>query len=225
MPVLHVTDNGVSRPLDMAALRGVVQAACENLGKEVDAEPILTETIKNLYDGVPLSQVYDSAILASRTLIEKEPAYSQVTARILMHTIRREILGEEVLQGDMAARYIDYFPRFIKQGVEAELLDEQLLSYDLAKLAAALDAPVRSTQDLAEALDRNAHVWVSFKSLLSLDGCSLTGEVRDNVVRLADFVLGNTAKGAENLSDETIRTFINVNLQISEGLLEGDKAG
>ncbi|AHB04327.1 ribonucleotide-diphosphate reductase subunit alpha [Pandoraea pnomenusa] len=140
MPVLHVTDNGVSRPLDMAALRGVVQAACENLGNEVDAEPILTETIKNLYDGVPLSQVYDSAILASRTLIEKEPAYSQVTARILMHTIRREILGEEVLQGDMAARYIDYFPRFIKQGVEAELLDEQLLSYDLAKLAAALDA-------------------------------------------------------------------------------------
>ena len=78
---------------------------------------------------------------------------------------------------------------------------------------------------LAEALDRNAHVWVSFKSLLSLEGCSLTGEVRDNVVTLADFVLGNTAKGAENLSDETIRTFINVNLQISEGLLEGDKAG
>ncbi|VVE89721.1 ribonucleoside-diphosphate reductase subunit alpha [Pandoraea bronchicola] len=139
-PVLRVTDNGVTRPLDMAVLRGVVQAACENLGSEVNAEPILTETIKNLYDGVPLSQVYDSAILASRTLIEKEPAYSQVTARILMHTIRREILGEEVPQGEMAARYIEYFPRFIKQGVEAELLDEQLLSFDLAKLGAALDA-------------------------------------------------------------------------------------
>ncbi|VVD71948.1 ribonucleotide-diphosphate reductase subunit alpha [Pandoraea capi] len=139
-PVLHVTDNGVTRPIDMAALRGVVNAACENLGSEVSAEPILAETIKNLYDGVPLSQVYDSAILASRTLIEKEPAYSQVTARILMHTIRREILGEEVPQGEMAARYIEYFPRFIKQGVDAELLDEQLLSYDLGKLAAALDA-------------------------------------------------------------------------------------
>ncbi|MBN4664107.1 ribonucleoside-diphosphate reductase subunit alpha [Pandoraea nosoerga] len=139
-PVLHVTDNGVSRPLDMAALRAVVQAACENLGSEVDAEPILAETIKNLYDGVPLSQVYDSAILASRTLIEKEPAYSQVTARILMHTIRREILGEEVPQAEMPARYVEYFPRFIKQGVEAELLDEQLLSFDLAKLGAALDA-------------------------------------------------------------------------------------
>ena len=139
-PVLNVTDNGVVRALDMSVLRGVVQAACENLGDEVVAEPIVTETLKNLYDGVPLSQVYDSAILASRTLIEKEPAYSQVTARILMHTIRREILGEEVLQGEMAARYIEYFPRFIKQGVDAELLDEQLLSFDLAKLSAALDA-------------------------------------------------------------------------------------
>lgn len=100
-----------------------------------------------------------------------------------------------------------------------------LLSQAAIALANAIDAPVRSAQALAEALDRNAHVWVSFKSLLSLDGCSLTGEVRDNVVNLADFVLGNTAKGLENLSDETIRTFINVNLQISEGLLEGDKAG
>ncbi|GAB3627221.1 ribonucleotide-diphosphate reductase subunit alpha [Pandoraea terrae] len=139
-PGLHVTDAGVTRPLDMQALRNVIQSACDGLGAGVDAEPILTETVKNLYDGVPLSQVYDSAILASRTLIEKDPDYSLVTARILMHTIRREILGEEVPQGEMAERYVEYFPRFIKRGIEAELLDEKLMQFDLVKLGAALDA-------------------------------------------------------------------------------------
>jgi ribonucleoside-diphosphate reductase alpha chain len=84
--------------------------------------------------------VYDSAILASRTWIENDPAYSQVTARILMHTIRKEILGREVPQGAMAAEYINYFPQFIKQGVDAELLDKRLLTYDLVKLGAALNA-------------------------------------------------------------------------------------
>ena len=64
----------------------------------MNADPIVAETVKNLYDGVPMSQVYDSAILAARTMIEKDPAYSQVTARILLHTIRREILEEEVTQ-------------------------------------------------------------------------------------------------------------------------------
>lgn len=124
----------------MAALRGIIESACANLGDAVSAEPIVAETVKNLYDGVPMSQVYDSAILAARTMIEKDPAYSQVTARILLHTIRREILEDEVTQAEMGERYAEYFPQFIKRGVQAELLDDKLLQFDLKRLGAALDA-------------------------------------------------------------------------------------
>ena len=137
---IKVTDNGVEKWLDMAALRTVIEAACEGLGTHIDATPIVTETIKNLYDGVPMAQVYDSAILASRTLIEKDPAYSQVTARILMHVIRKEILGKEVLQGDMQAEYSTYFAKYINEGISAELLDPRMREFDLPRLAAALNA-------------------------------------------------------------------------------------
>lgn len=140
LPSVQVNDNGVTKPLNVAALRSVIEAACEGLGNHIDASPIMTETIKNLYDGVPMAQVYDSAILASRTLIEKDPAYSQVTARILMHVIRKEILGREVLQGDMQSEYPNYFPQFICKGIEAELLDPRLLEFDLSKISAALNA-------------------------------------------------------------------------------------
>lgn len=137
---IKVSDNGVEKWLDMAALRTVIEAACEGLGTHIDATPIITETIKNLYDGVPMAQVYDSAILASRTLIEKDPAYSQVTARILMHVIRKEILGKEVLQGDMQAEYSTYFAKYINEGISAELLDPRMREFDLPRLAAALNA-------------------------------------------------------------------------------------
>jgi ribonucleoside-diphosphate reductase alpha chain len=137
---LKVMDNGVEKWLDMAALRTIIEAACEGLGNNIDASPIITETIKNLYDGVPMAQVYDSAILASRTLIEKDPAYSQVTARILMHVIRKEILGREVLQGDMQAEYGTYFAKYINEGISAELLDPRMREFDLPRLAAALNA-------------------------------------------------------------------------------------
>ncbi|MBU3597205.1 ribonucleoside-diphosphate reductase subunit alpha [Polynucleobacter sp. AP-Basta-1000A-D1] len=139
-PGLRVLDNGVEKFLDMAALRTIIEAACEGLGNNIDASPIITETIKNLYDGVPMAQVYDSAILASRTLIEKDPAYSQVTARILMHVIRKEILGHEVLQGDMQAEYSSYFVKYINEGITAELLDPRMRDFDLPRLAAALNA-------------------------------------------------------------------------------------
>jgi ribonucleoside-diphosphate reductase alpha chain len=110
------------------------------LGDVVHADQILTETLKNLYDGVPMEEVHKSAILSSRALIEKEPAYSQVTARLLLNTVRLEVLGEEVTHAEMESRYADYFPKFIRTGIDAELLDQRLATYDLKRLGAALDA-------------------------------------------------------------------------------------
>ncbi|AZW23703.1 ribonucleoside-diphosphate reductase subunit alpha [Bordetella bronchiseptica] len=138
-PTLSVVDNGVRRPLDLAALRATIEAAGEGLTQYTDTEAILKETVKNLYDGVPVDEVFKSAILAARALVEKDPAYSQVTARLLLHTIRKEVLGEEVSQADMATRYAEYFPAFIQRGIEGGLLDAKLAEYDLERVAKALD--------------------------------------------------------------------------------------
>ncbi|MGB3068262.1 MAG: ribonucleoside-diphosphate reductase subunit alpha [Ottowia sp.] len=137
-PVLHVIDKGERVALDMQALKVLVDQACANLGTEVQGAPILTETLRNLYDGVPVEEVYKAAILAARTLIEKEPDYTYVTARLLLHTIAKEILGETVSLTQLAERYADYFPQFIKKGIEGGLLDERLQQFDLARLGAAL---------------------------------------------------------------------------------------
>jgi ribonucleoside-diphosphate reductase alpha chain len=146
---ITVTENGRVVPLDIDKLKHVLVSACHVVQDtqvlQLDHAHILRETLKNLYDGIPLEQVYDSAILATRTLIERDPAYSQVSARLLMHTIRHEILGEEVTQEEMAVRYPAYFQQFIQQGVTAELLDEQLLQFDLVKLGQAL-SPERDLQ-------------------------------------------------------------------------------
>ena len=139
-PALMVIDRGERVPLDLQRLQTVIESACAGLGADVQAGPILAETKRNLYDGVPIDEVHKAAILAARTLIEKDPGYTRATARLLLHTIRREILGEEVLHADMHARYAEYLPLFIKKGVQAELLDERLMQFDLARLGAALKA-------------------------------------------------------------------------------------
>ena len=139
-PTLHVLDGGQRVPLDINYLQGLIVNACQNLGKDVQPDPIVAETMRNLYDGVPMEEVYKASILASRTLIEKDPDYTYVTARLLMHTIAKEVLGKEVLLKDMAAHYVDYFPGYIKKGVENGLLDEKLLQFDLQKLGNALKA-------------------------------------------------------------------------------------
>jgi ribonucleoside-diphosphate reductase alpha chain len=137
-PTLTVIDRGQRVPLDLARLQGLIVEACSGLGDDVKAAPILVETQRNLYDGVSIDEVYKAAILAARTRIEHDPAYTSATARLLQHTIRREILGEEVTHAEMATRYAEYFPTFIKKGVEAELLDERMQQYDLVRLGAAI---------------------------------------------------------------------------------------
>ncbi len=137
---LTVLDRGERVPFDLGRLQAIVEAACAGLGDQVRPEPIIAETRRNLYDGVPIDEVHKAQVLAARTLIEKDPGYTRATARLLLHTIRREVLGEEVLQGEMNERYADDFPGFLKKGVDAELLDEKLLQFDLVRLGAALNA-------------------------------------------------------------------------------------
>ncbi len=135
---LNMSVDGRMVPLDESWLREIVASACAGLDQHVRAEEVLADTVKNLYDGVPVEEVEKSAILAARALIEKDPAYAKVSARLLLHTVRKEIFQAEVSQADMDARYREYFPKFIKKGVEIGLLNEELGRYDLKRMAAAL---------------------------------------------------------------------------------------
>jgi len=139
-PQLHTVEAGVRKPLDLARLQDLIHSCCDGLGDTVDPGLILQETLKNVYDGVPVEELRKSAILSARALIEKDPGYSYVTARLLLNTIRLEVLGEEVPQAEMKKRYVEYFLEYVKQGVRAELLDPRLATYDMKKLGKALDA-------------------------------------------------------------------------------------
>jgi ribonucleoside-diphosphate reductase alpha chain len=136
----QVSENGINKPLDVNKLRSAIVSAAAGLGEFVDTELILKETLKNLYDGVPIEEIYKSAILAARVLVEKDPAYTKVTARLLLHTIRKEVIGQETSQEAMDTEYANYFPTFIKKGVEAGLLNSELGRFDLKRLGQALDA-------------------------------------------------------------------------------------
>ena len=104
--VLNVLENGHTTQLDTNRLLILIESCCEGLGDVVSAPLILKATLKDLYDGVPMDEVRRSLVLSARALIEKEPAYSYVTARLLLHSLRFEVLGEEALQQEMTERKV-----------------------------------------------------------------------------------------------------------------------
>ena len=143
-PSIRITlADGSQAPLDLGRLEFIVNEACSDL-KDVDAQLILDEALKNLYDGVPADDVNTSLVITARTLVEKEPNYSFVTARLLLDNLRTEALtfldiATSASQQDMATLYGKALKTYIHRGVELELLSPTLLEFDLDKLGQALD--------------------------------------------------------------------------------------
>ena len=135
-------DDGSRKPLDMARLERLINDACRGL-EDVDVNKIIEETVRNLYDGVSINDVNTSMVMTARTLIEQEPNYSQVTARLLMDSLRSEALqflgvAELADQQEMESLYPAAFAAYIQHGVALELLDPELARFDLDRLGSAL---------------------------------------------------------------------------------------
>lgn len=141
--------NGESQPLDVQRIKVIVAEACADL-EDVDAETILKEALRNLYDGVSFDDVNISLVMAARTLVETEPNYSFATARLLLDKLRAEALNfldvaESATQAQMSEYYPKAFASYLEKGIKLELLSPELLTFDVEMLGRAI-LPERDLQ-------------------------------------------------------------------------------
>ncbi|MBK4736012.1 ribonucleoside-diphosphate reductase subunit alpha [Noviherbaspirillum sp. DKR-6] len=126
-------------PLDYAFVKRLVDLACVGL-PSADADAVVREAYKNVYNGVPMAEVLKSLLLASRTMMEKDPDYDKVTARLLLHTVRTEVFGLEVTQDEAQQAYEKAFALLIHKGIAAGRIAPFMAEFDLDRLAKALVA-------------------------------------------------------------------------------------
>ncbi len=143
-PIQVTLADGSTALLDQKRIHTIVAEACAGLD-DVDSDKILDEALRNLYDGVPLKDVGTSLVITARTMVEVEPNYSYVTARLLMDQLRAEALSflgvaDSATQSEMQGLYTQTLKNYVQKGVELELLSPQLQSFDLDRLGAALNA-------------------------------------------------------------------------------------
>ena len=145
--------DGRTGPLDLERIRTLVREACTSLDS-VDAERIIDEAMSNMYDGISQKDVSTSLLITARTLVEEEPNYTYVSARLLLDELRTEALQFlNVASGDhfraTQSEMVDLYPTalaaFIDRGIELELLSPDLAGFDLLALGNALK-PERDLQ-------------------------------------------------------------------------------
>ena len=138
-----VAADGTRQPLDEERLAAVVKEACSGL-KGVDAKLVLEQARRSLFDGMAEKDVATALVMSARTLIERDPDYSNLTARLLLDSLRSEALSftygqpTSATYKEMKKRYGDYFKTYIKKAAELEHLDKELTRFDLDRLARAI---------------------------------------------------------------------------------------
>ena len=137
--IFTVTDDaGKETTISEKELRERINYACRGHEELVDANDVYQRCVDNFYDGIRLSEINSSSIMAAKSKIESDPAYSQVAARLLLDVIYREVLGMPANSPELKSTYPSYFKQYIKKAVELERLNPALLEFDLDKLAKAL---------------------------------------------------------------------------------------
>ena len=121
-----VYEDGRKGPLDVARIRTLVREACTSLDA-VDADRIIDEALSNMYDGISQKDVSTSLLITARTLVEEEPNYTYVSARLLLDELRTEALqflnvatGEHfrATQSEMLELYPAALAAFIERGIQ-----------------------------------------------------------------------------------------------------------
>ena len=114
-----------------------VKKACSGL-ENVDEVMLATQIKSTSYEGISEKDLAESMLMTARTLVEKEPNYSYVTARLLLNNMEKEVadfLGlNKKLLNKRSEMYQEALPKTIAKGIELGILSEELQTFDLDKL-------------------------------------------------------------------------------------------
>jgi flagellar protein FlaF len=85
-------------------------------------------------------------------------------------------------------------------------------------------AKTQGAAEILTAIRRNWRLWTIFQASLVDAECTVPPEVRGNLLGLADFIDRHTAGLIAEPDPKNIDVLVNINRQIGEGLLEGQRA-
>ncbi len=129
---------------DEIQIEEMLQAACRGLW-DVSANQVIESARKNFYQGITEEEISTTLIMTARQMIETEPNYSFVAARILLDQLKKEVALTLDLAHSSESFYQSALSRMVELGIERELLDPELANFDLARLASEL-RPERDMQ-------------------------------------------------------------------------------
>jgi ribonucleoside-diphosphate reductase alpha chain len=135
----YVLQHDDSRELfDVSRIYKTIAWAAQEHQNVIDADEIMQETVRNIYDGITVLELLDALILSATAFIERDSAYGFVAAQLLLKKLFFEVTGASIECEGREEKYRSALIANITQGVKSGVFDQRMLDFDLDKLAQEL---------------------------------------------------------------------------------------
>jgi ribonucleoside-diphosphate reductase alpha chain len=130
--------NGDKAKFDEKKIRDTVKRACKNL-KSVDSKLVIYNAEVKLYDGVTTKEIDESLIKSARALVEEDPEYKYVAARLLLFTIYKSCFGQSTDESVFDMQYKACFKTNLDSLIKEGIVNPELKNFDFKRIVEALD--------------------------------------------------------------------------------------
>ncbi len=135
-----VKRDGTPQRFSLDKVRTYVMGFADSFGAAIDVEAIVEQTQREVYDGIGTADVRKAIIMVVRSMIERDPAYTRLAARMLLDSIYQEVIGHDKIDyPNFKKQHADQFRTCLEHGVSIGRLDKRLLDFNVDDLATYLD--------------------------------------------------------------------------------------
>lgn len=130
-----LTRSGKPETFDEEKVRATLRQFISGYEDSIDIPTILTQLKYELYENITTADIARALIMVVRSMIERDPAYSKVAARLLLNKMYQEVFGPAFDLAKLKEEHARVFVKNIQYAVREGLLDKRMLDFDLEALA------------------------------------------------------------------------------------------
>ncbi len=105
---------------------------------KISVSQIIDKLTKQIYDNIPQSELDQLILSSTKECIEFHYQYSELSSRIAIDTLYKQILGVGLFDSSVHGLYSEKFKSYIEKGVSLDLLNPDLLEFNFDVLSSAL---------------------------------------------------------------------------------------
>lgn len=137
--LLIMKRDGRKEPFSEAKIRATLKRYVKGYESEVDIDGLINQLKYELYEDITTQEIRRALIMVVRSMIEIDPAYSKVAAKLLLDKVYKDVFGADIDYNNLVELHAKQFNQNIKIFVESGLLDPRMLDFDTNALGKYFD--------------------------------------------------------------------------------------